>query len=176
MNNWFKTLIQNEKGISFFQILLIIASIGVVLTLVVPVVTWMQKDNSPEKQRANAIHIVESTKKFIVANGYKAEPNEPVTLNYFEAVDKNKVAKEISLEANSYMTISLKDLKESGIFKSVDDPKTGEDYDLEKTIVYIQEDATKQLNYWVTLSSASTAYFDKMRYEDVLDGDAKVNQ
>ncbi|MGC5327211.1 hypothetical protein [Brevibacillus sp. SYSU BS000544] len=176
MKDWFKKLVQNEKGISFYQILLIIASIGVVLTLVVPAVTWMQKDNSPEKQRANAIHIVESAKKFIVANGYKSENNETVTLRYFEPVDKNKVEKEISLEANSYMTISLKDLKESGIFKSVDDPKTGEDYDLEKTIVYIQEDASKQLNYWVTLASGTNAYFDKMRYEDVLDGDAKVKQ
>lgn len=174
MTSLLNKLMRKEDGLSAFQIISTIAIIGVILTLVVPAVTWMSKDYSPEKQRANAIKITEAVKSYVLSNGYQPQAHEAVTVHYFDSAAK--AVKDTPLEANTYMVITLKDLRSSGSFAAVEDPKTGEEYDQEKTLIYVQEDAKKDLSLWITLVSGSTLYFDKMRYEDVLDGDAKVNQ
>ncbi|MGD8190126.1 type II secretion system protein [Brevibacillus ginsengisoli] len=174
MTNLLKRLTYKEDGLSAFQIISFIAIIGVILTLVVPAATWLSKDYSPEKQRANAIQISEAAKTYVLTHGYKSDAHEVVTVHYFDSA--SKTVKDTPLEANTYMLISLKDLRSSGSFAAVKDPKTGEEYDQEKTLIYVQEGAKHDISLWITLASGSTLYFDKMRYEDVLDGDAKVSQ
>lgn len=174
MMTWMKKRMQAEAGLSVVQIIFAIAIIGVILTLVVPAATWLSQDFSPDKHRANAIEITEAAKSFVISHGYHPTSKEAITVHSFDSAAK--AIKDASLEANTYMTITLKDLRSSGSFAAVKDPKTGEEYDQEKTVLYVQEDANKRMNIWLTLASGSTLYFDKMRYEDVLDGDAKVNQ
>ncbi len=169
-----KKLLKEENGLSLFQMIATVAIIGVILTLVVPAVSWLSKDTSPEKHRANAIQIVEAAKSYVKVNHYKPGTVEAITVHYFDKAHRS--VKDTTLEANQYMTVTLRNLNESGIFRPVEDPQTGNEYDPDKTVIYVQEDADKQMNYWITLASGSTSYFDKMRYEDVLDGDAKVNQ
>ncbi len=170
IKKWLKRFVKDERGLTLIELLAVIVILGIIAAIAVPAITGITGNTKKEAHKANARQMIEAAKQKVAISGFK--PNTGTTAITATRVNddgERLLQQGDTLAADSYMVITLDQLKDDGYFSKIVDPESssGNEYDDTNTAVYVTKNGSTY-RYYIKLDSAGAdSDLEYVKEEDI---------